>query len=287
MSLESIRLDGVRPLEAILEKWESLKPSTAAPTPKDQPIQLSFWPDELFKLPENVRAGPKDISNSAIFTVRNKREPRASIQNKKIFALGDIEISFTGIELRAQDDELVWLQIIELAKYQALETWVNFTPYQLCKAIGWATNGTYYKKIHACLLRLKATAIQIRKKSEKRGKAFSMISDFEWHEAHHRVKIPAGLQTLFMGGQFSHLQWLEYRKLTPIARRLYDYAASHKSPFPLKLETVLSLCDSDVKETKKWKQQVKNACLELEQTKLLRVAQIQIINSSELVYFEK
>lgn len=253
----------------------------------NKPIQHDLWPEDLFKLPENVLAGPKHISNSAIFTVRNKREPRRSIQNKKIFVLGDVDISYTGIELRAQDDELVWLQIIELAKHQAVESWVNFTPYQLCKAIGWHPNGTYYKKIHACLLRLKATAIRIRMKAEKKGKAFSMISDFEWQDTYHRVKISDGLQTLFMGGQFSHLQWTEYRRLTPIARRLYDYAASHKVPFPLKLETIFSLCDSSVNSAHKWKQLIKRACKELEESALLSVVEIQIINKSELVYFER
>lgn len=288
MSLDSIRLDGPRPLNATLEIFKSRQTSPIAQKPKAQPKQLSFWPEELFKLPNNVRASPNDIIRTAIFTIRNKREERLSIQNKKIFALNDFEISFTGIELSVQDDELVWLQIIELAKHEEAETWVNFTSNQLCKSIGWGANGTYYQKIHDCLLRLKATAIQIRKVSEKKGRAFSMISDYEWCEAHFRVKIPAGIQTLFVNNEFSYLQWQQYRKLTPIAKKLYAYAISHKPrPYPLKLETVKSLCDSQVKDIYKWRQQVKQACLELEEAKLLRIAEVRKGESSELVYFKR
>lgn len=275
------------PLKTFLLKFDKRISRAGSTKNTAPPEQIELWPDGLLKLPANVIAGPKDISNSAIFTVRNKRMPRASIQNVQIFALGDIEITYTGIELRAQDDELVWLQIIDLAKSKPLETWVNFTPYQLCKAIGWATNGSYYKKIHSCMLRLKATAIQIRQKTDKKGRAFSMISDFEWQASHHRVKIPAGLQTLFMGDKFSHLQWAKYRKLTPIARRLYDYAASHRFPHPLKLDTFRSLCNSEVKNSQKWKQQLQKACRELVETQLLKVASIEIINCSELVHFKR
>lgn len=270
-----------------METFKNRQHSPTAQKSKEQPQQLSFWPKELFKLPENVRAGPNDIMRSAIFTIRSKREKRASIQNKIIYSPTNLEITFTGIELSVQDDELVWLQVIELAKHQEAETWVTFTSGELCKCIGWGANGTYYQKIHDCLIRLKATAIQIRKKSENKGKAFSMISDYEWCNKYHRVKIPAFVQTLFANNEFSYLQWQQYRKLSPIAKKIYAYAVSHTDPNGLLLETVKRMCESHAEQPYKWKQQVKKACEELETSKLIRVAEIRKVSRNDHLITER
>src|SRR5208283_1700705 len=74
-------------------------PSQTAP-PTVLPAQLPLWPC-------NVRAMPNEICRSAIFTVRNSHAPRVTIQNKPIFVVGNGKITYTGIELRAEDDELV------------------------------------------------------------------------------------------------------------------------------------------------------------------------------------
>lgn len=275
-----------RAAEAFIRK--SLKEKSPSKLAADQNVnQFSLWPKELFEIPENVRAGPNVIMRSAIFTIRSKREKRASIQNKIIYSPKNLEIMFTGIELSVQDDELVWLQVIELAKHQEAETWVNFTSGELCKYIGWGANGTYYQKIHDCLIRLKATAIQIRKKSENKGKAFSMVSDYEWSDKYHRVKIPAVVQTLFANNEFSYLQWQQYRKLSPIAKKIYAYAVSHTDPNGLLLETVKRICDSHVKQPYKWKQQVKKACAELEISKLIRVAEIRKVSRNDHLITER
>lgn len=251
------------------------------------PAQLPLWPC-------NVRAMPNDICRSAVFTVRNSRVPRASIQNKQIYVVGDGMITYTGIELRAEDDELVWQQILDIGKEHLLGTWIKFTPYQICMALGWSTNGHYYNKVHECLLRLKATAISIEIKvssnSAGKGKAVSMVRDYEWDtnekgkRTRHRLKISPGMDKLFADRQYTHLEWIAYRDLTPIARRLYDYAASHLRPFPLKLETLRKMCESDSMIPKRWRQQVKEACAILEASNLVRRA---YVSENDLTHFER
>jgi hypothetical protein len=45
--------------------------------------------------------------------VRNKKTPRAALKNAEVFHIHkQVKITYTGIELRAEDDELVWQQII-------------------------------------------------------------------------------------------------------------------------------------------------------------------------------
>ncbi len=247
------------------------------------PAQLPLWPC-------NVRAMPNDICRSAIFTVRNCRTPRSTIQNKPIFVMGDGMITYTGIELRAEDDELVWQQFLDIGKEHLIGMWFNFTPYQICVALGWPTSGAYYRKVHACLLRLKATAIAIESNSAGKGKAISMVAGYDWDtnekgkRTRCRLKISPGMEKLFAGRQYTHLEWISYRDLTPIARRLYDYAASHSRPFPLKLETVRKMCGSDSEIPKRWRQQVKETCVILTASSLVKRA---YVSKNDLVFIER
>ena len=116
-------------------------------------VQLPLWADE-------VRAHPNESCRAALFTVRRARK-RKSFLDESIFVVGDGAISYTGFELRAENDELVWLQILHYAKMLPLGRWVEFTPYQLCQDIGWTPSGPNYKLLRDCLLRLKATALTI------------------------------------------------------------------------------------------------------------------------------
>ena len=226
-------------------------------------VQLPLWDDSR-------RAMPNEYARSAIFTVRNKKIPRRTIVNQNIFVLGECTITYTGIELRAYDDELVWLEILNLAKAFELGSRVEFTYYQICKALDWPLNGGYYRKIHECLLRLKATAVALHNKRLGKGKAISFIGEYEWEDGTGkklpkcRVCIPSDIQSLFAGHQFTEVEWGSYRTLSPIARRLYDYAASHKKPYALRLETVREMCASDsVNRIRRWEEQVIAALNEL------------------------
>jgi hypothetical protein len=77
--------------------------------------------------------------------------------------------------------------------------------------------------------------------------------------------------------------WVKYRKLSPTARRLFDYFASHQEPFPLKLETFRLMCGSDSTRLKKWREQVGTACNELHHSGLVESAWIH----EDLVYCKR
>lgn len=106
----------------------------------------------VFQLPlwaEALRCLPNEIAHSALFNAKNRRQPRLYLENCEIAVIGDGRITFTGRELR-QDDETVWLQLVHLAKERPLGNLVEFTPYSLCKAIGWTIDGRSYKRLSSC-----------------------------------------------------------------------------------------------------------------------------------------
>ncbi|HEX7649934.1 MAG TPA: plasmid replication initiator TrfA, partial [Noviherbaspirillum sp.] len=222
--------------------------------------QLPLWG-------EDRRALPNEFARSSLFTIRNKKTGRRYLKPEdKIWVVGEGAIEYRGEELRAYDDELVWLQILQLAKSAPLGKWVEFTPYQLCKALAWPTNGSYYAKVHDCLLRLKATAVILTNKRIGKGKAISFIQEYEWQDEREkrlpksRVMIHPDMLLLFPEKQYTELEWLAYRTLSPLARRLYDYAASHREPHALLLETVKKMCGSESNSRpRRWAAQVAEA----------------------------
>ena len=233
-----------------------------------KPLQLEIWPQDM-------RAIPNDYARSAIFTVRNKKEPRVSLQGTLIFHVDkSVKVTFTGIELRADDDELVWQQIIDYAKHYTLGSPVEFNLHQLCKDLGWSINSRNYDRVRECITRLKANEIKVENERLGKGVGLSLIREYEYddHGSRYRVWIHPNLIMLFAGKTYTQVEWRNYRDLKPIARRLYDYLASHRQPYPLLLETFHKMCGSTCGRTKKWSEMVREACAEIVDAGLVKKA---------------
>lgn len=251
---------------------------------KEQLGQLSLfmiapWSDEM-------RGIPNDYARSAIFTVRNKRVKRIALQNEPLYSTNkNVSISYTGVELRAEDDELVWQQVLEFAKRTTFGEWVEFTFYELCNEIGWPINGSYYKKAEDCLSRLQASAVRFTSNRPGLYKSdlesisfldrFKVVNRGNKTKSRCMVKISKDMVNLFIGNHYSRISWCQYRNLSPIARRMYDYFSTHREPFPLKLEYFKLICSSDVKTMKKWREMSKKACKELEESKLVKFVWVE------------
>ena len=239
-------------------------------------MQLSLF--DLAPWPDHMRALPNDFGRSAIFTVRNKKVPRAALQGQSIYHVNkDVEITYTGIELRADDDELVFAQVLEYAKRTALGEPVSFTFYELCQDLDWSINGRYYTRAEECLTRLQASAMQFSSQRIGRLESVSLIRRFRVLDRGKRtsrcqVEIDAEIVVLFAGDHYTKFVWEKYRKLSPTARRMFDYFATHKEPYPLKLETFRLMCGSDSTRPKKWREQVGEACDELRENGLVESA---------------
>lgn len=238
---------------------------------------------------DTMRALPNDYARSALFTVRNKRSPRMALQNHSIYHVNkDVTITYTGVELRAEDDELVWQQVLEYAKRTPLGEPVTFTFFELCQNLGWSINGRYYTKAEECLSRLQASAMQFSSKRIGRLESLSLISRFRVLDrgkknSRCQVVIDEEMVALFAGDHYTKFIWEKYRKLSPTARRMFDYFASHQEPFPMKLETFRLMCGSESMRVRKWREQVGSACEELRDSGLIEHAWL----SDDLVHCKR
>ncbi|WP_433913989.1 plasmid replication initiator TrfA [Escherichia coli] len=154
---------------------------------------------------------------------------------------------------------------------------ITFTFYELCQDLGWSYNGRYISKAEECLTRLQATAMQFISDRVGQLESVSLIGRFRVIERGTRssrceVMIDKEMVLLFAGDHYSKFVWEKYRKLSPTARRLFDYFGSHREPYPMKLDTFKLMCGSDSDRIKKWREQVNKACVELKESGLIHSA---------------
>ncbi len=227
-------------------------------------------------------ASPNEIVRSALFTARNRNRRRLYLKQAEIIVTGGGSILYLGEELR-QDDELVWMRLLQLAKGQPLGEPIFFTPYSFLKAIGWRVNNWGYQHLRACLLRMKATAVQVTSNRLHQTVVTSLIDyiamwDPEKHTslAHWEVRISKVMSLLFADGAFTLID-LEQRKALPegIATKLHSYWSSHREPYPVKVETLQKLCASK-SELRFFKRELKNALNALKDVEFLESWAIEV-----------
>lgn len=203
---------------------------------------------KLPSCPDDKRMLPNEVVRSALFSARNRRTPRVLLKNAPIAVIGTGKLTYTGEELR-QDDELVWMQLIHLAKKVPLTSAVEFTPYEFLKSISKTTGKENYTWLRNCLSRMQATAVAIY--SERLGEGFSasLIRKFSWVDESGKslkkwcVWLEPEMRSLF--DEVSWLNWEQRRQLPDgIASKLMGYWASHRQPLPVKLSTIQTLCGS-------------------------------------------
>lgn len=227
-------------------------------------------------------ASPNEIVRSALFTARNRNRRRLYLKQAEIIVTGGGSILYLGEELR-QDDELVWMRLLQLAKGQPLGEPIFFTPYSFLKAIGWRVNNWGYQHLRGCLLRMKAAAVQVTSRRLHQTVVTSLIDyiamwDPEKHTplAQWEVRVSKVMSLLFADGAFTLID-LDQRKALPegIATKLHSYWSSHREPYPVKVETLQKLCASD-SELRFFKRELKNALKALEDVEFLESWAIEI-----------
>lgn len=237
-----------------------------------QPQQLSLLLGNLY---DEERFMPQVISLSALFTTRGRSQKRSVIKRQTLFHVNKaISIRFTGEELRAIDDELVWMQILEYSKSVPMGEFFEFTLYDLMQKIGWKeASKQRYEQLLDCLSRLEMASLEINNRAAygvSRGLRliydWQMENDVKGNRYKMKMRIDERIALLFIGKNHTKHHWLTYKKLNPVARRLMDYIQSHRNPFPLDLMRFKELCGSSCKRKTDWRKTVNRAIEEIAET---------------------
>ena len=241
---------------------------------------LATRPRYLPEWPDGQRAVPNELLRSALFTCRNRNHPRRFMKDEEIAVIGDGQVIYRGEELR-QDDELVWMHLMHLSKKLPLGECVEFTPYAFIKALGWPLKGQTYERLRTTLSRMQATALRIQSKRLHCFISVSLIQKFisrndrNENLAHWQVWVGRELRLLFDEEFLTRVVWETRRSLPDgIASKLFGYWASHRKPFPVKIETLLKLCGSEM-SIKHFKAELKQALDQLQEIGFLESWEVQ------------
>lgn len=247
--------------QGAFEKAQARVEKMAAAARTAQVVQLPLWADAS-------RGIPNEVVRSALFTTRGRRIARRFLRDEPVLVLGDGQVHYRGEELRT-DDEDVWLQVMHLAREQPLGECVQFTAYAFLRDLNWPTTAYYYKKLREHLARLQANAVTVSSKRLEGGVSLSLIRRFEWQDERGealrrwRVWVEPEMRALFGDRYYTLLEWHQRRQLTPTAKRLYDYWASHRRPYPVKVASLRDLCGSSTQSLRRWRQQLRSVLTEL------------------------
>ncbi len=125
-----------------------------------QPFQLNLLFPDTVDQRDDLRHLPNEHARSSLYTARNKNEPRRTLEYEKLFCYNEyITMFYTGIELRAEDDEIICLQIYSYGQNLPLGQPFDFALKDLVRDVNWAKNGQNYDRARVCISRLKANEI--------------------------------------------------------------------------------------------------------------------------------
>ncbi len=226
---------------------------------EDKVVQLPIWRDDR-------RGMPNDLVRSALFTIGNSRQKRVFRKNTVIAALGDVEITYTGEELR-QDDEDVFLQLVHLARLAPLGETVEFTAHAMLKALRWSTDSRAYQRLRDSINRLAATGLSVSNRDN--GYNGSLVRDFEWKQTNGtssrawRVRLERRIIALFGRVTYTQIDWEQRLKLGNLAKWLHSFYYTHGNPYALKVRTIHALSGSTTRDLSKFRQTLRSALDEL------------------------
>lgn len=235
---------------------------------KDEAQQLSLLYDDSFV--SNLRNLPNDFARSALFTARNNRTPRSTFKREVLFHYNkDITFVYTGIELRADTDELVFLQLIHYASKVPMGQSFPVKISELLRDLCWPDNKQSYERVRDCITRMKATELLVKNdKAFGVSGAFSLIGKYkvtngsDGNPTAYLFSLDPEIILFFAGGTYTSHNWNVYKNYSPVARRLSDYMRSHERPYPLSPETFMKMCGCNSRKGD-WKKTLNKACLEI------------------------
>jgi hypothetical protein len=227
---------------------------------------------------EETRGVPNLCLRSALFGVI-QRGRRKAVKGELVAAVKGLYIRYTGWRLD-QGDFDVLAHALHLASRQQEKLpagHVRFTAKGFLREIGRKFGKSGRDWLKDSLRRLTATAVEIKVEIPRGNSvesftyAGSLIDEFYYsdHDQTYLLKINPKLGRLFDSG-WTRLQWQQRLTLkTDLAKWLHGFYSSHRTPYPVKVETLRYLCGSDCGRISDYRGKLRAALNELIGSKVL------------------
>lgn len=206
---------------------------------ENKPV-FAIWP----QWPANAYGAPNSIIRSALFGIGTGRT-RSFLSNEPIATLEGMEIKYSGERLNQEDFE-VWHSLVHIA-FVANKTFkCKVTAYALLGMLSKTDTGKNRRTLQARIVRLRATAVEIRTS----GTAYigGLLDEaYKDNGGAWNISLNPRIAGLFGPHQFTQISRDVRGELSgkPLAQWLHGFYSSHKKPFPIKVNTLHTLCGSE------------------------------------------
>lgn len=212
-------------------------------------------------LPPNVSAMNNDILRSGLFSSARRSEPSDDtlVHDLQIATVGKTKISLTGYVLD-QVDYQVYECLINQFKLGGIELEMRLV--DLAKMIRWEKGGNQTESLIMSLKKLNSSSIEIDTPEYRYFGGLVDRAVYEKYSGTVNVKLGAEVAKMYASNNWTMLSLDESSSLgrNYLARWMYKFFKSHKSPFPYKLETIKELSNNAHIQQKGFNIKLKKAC---------------------------
>lgn len=209
-----------------------------------------------------MRIAPHALLRSSIFGVVMKGK-RKHFDKVLLPSPPEFTLRYTGLQLD-QNDEDVWLELVDMLKYEPTGSSVTTTLLELLRRLGRTDTGPNRSVLLGQLMRLRATAISVYASS---GACYvgGLIdtAELDGNTGKLDVWLNPQIAALFTGGRFARMRLDVRRGLSPMSKWLYGYYSSHIQPGPIAVKEIHRLSGSSATNLSKFKYSVRDALKEL------------------------
>lgn len=260
--------------------------------PPKRPRQLGTDLQPRFPIwPQDKRGISNDMARSALFTVRYT-EKRQHFKGQRITSFSNVEILYTGEELRQRDEDVL-LQLLHYGRLSPAGEPIEFVANDFIKQLGWTVNSRSYVELCQSIERMKASSLHIMRKEGEmvQGFAGSIVRSFEYQSRGNgltsawKVVFEPRIVRLFSPLNYTQIDWGQRLSLPPLAKWLHTFYYTHQRPYPMKVATLQSLCGTSVTETWRFRAGLKKALSLLEAAGFLLSWRIE--EGTDLVHVQR
>ena len=194
-------------------------------------------------LPGHVRSqlvGSRDIFSLPIFNIRNKQSPRESRIQLRMSLTDGTVLFYEGPELR-QDDSLVFMSLLNIARDVRLGKKVGFSPLELCQSLYGYYDGSSRARLKTMICRLQEAILHFPTFRVQLVQRFDFSPRGPWS-----VTLDTDIVQLLTK---KSVVWLDFDQRLSLsgglASWLYGYVRSQTWLMPMKVQRLHQLTGSD------------------------------------------
>lgn len=213
-------------------------------------------------LPANISAMSNDLLRSGLFSSAKRIEPsdEAFISNIPIATIGNSKMLLSGYILD-QIDYQVYESLVKEFKVGGVELEIKLV--DLVSMVGWERGGNQVESLIMSLKKLNSARIEINTNEYQYFGGLVDRAVFDKATGMVNVKLGAEIAKMYAADNWTMLKISDRSLLgkNMLARWIYNFMMTHKSPFPYRLDTLRELSDNLHIEQNAFNGKLKRACL--------------------------